>query len=57
MIYTFTYLAGYTKLDKYQTLGFNVRYFSLGSIFLQIIRVGQPEKVVRGSLRLSSLCP
>lgn len=28
-----TYLAGYTKLDKYQTLGFNVRYFSLGSIF------------------------
>lgn len=28
-----TYLAGYTKLDQYQTLGFNIRYFSLGSIF------------------------
>lgn len=27
-----TYLAGYTKLDQYQTLGFNIRYFSLGSI-------------------------
>ena len=27
-----TYLAGYTKLSKYESLGFNLRYFSLGSI-------------------------
>lgn len=26
------YLTGYTKLDEFQTLGFGLRYFSLGSI-------------------------